>query len=416
MALTGRLTLTDPEGWAGLGGGNSSGQVVTDDSMLRLSTVWACARLVSETIGTLPLSVYERLGRDGRRVASEHPLHSILHTQPNADTTSSAHWEATVAAMLLRGNGRAEMLMVGERLVGLQFLDPRRLSPLTRNGAGQKIYRYTLPEGRQREIPHARVFSIPGFTLDGITGLSVIRYAADMLGAAQAADMVAGKTFQNGLMPTTYFKMEKVLTKAQREEFRENLEELRGALNAGTQPLLEAGMDVGNIGINPADAQLLETRRWSVEEICRWFRVPPWMVGHVGQGTKWGTGMEQEMIAFLTFTLMPWLRRIEQAINMRLFRPGDRTRYYAEFSIEGFLRADSAARASFYQSMVNNGVMTRDEVRVKENLPTRGGNADMLTVQSAMTTLDSLGKPQDSDRARAALRAWLDAGDSKPSE
>ena len=155
-------------------------------------------------------------------------------------------------------------------------------------------------------------------------------------------------------------------------------------------------MDAKTIGINPKDAQLLESRAFSIEEICRWFRVPPFMVGHAEKSTSWGTGIEQQMIGFLTFTLRPWLTRIEQAINKDLIPLAAQQNTYAEFSIEGLLRADSAARAEYFAKMANNGVMTRDEIREKENLPRKGGNADVLTVQSAMIPLDQLGQSSPS--------------------
>lgn len=172
-------------------------------------------------------------------------------------------------------------------------------------------------------------------------------------------------------------------------------------------------MDTGTIGINPDEAQLLESRGFSVEEICRWFRVPPFMVGHSEKSTSWGTGIEQQMIGFLTFTLMPWLRRIEQAIHKDLIAPNEQPRYYAEFAVEGLLRGDSAARAAFYSQMVNNGIFTRDDCREKENLERVGGNADVLTVQSAMVPLDDIGTAGDSEQVRAALMNWLSKPDDK---
>ena len=150
-------------------------------------------------------------------------------------------------------------------------------------------------------------------------------------------------------------------------------------------------MKAEKIGIPPRDAQLLESRAFSVEEVCRWFKVDPTLVGHGTAVSNWGTGLEQKMIAFLMFTLRPWLTRIEQAINTSLLTTSESTRYYAEFSVEGLLRADSKSRAAFFSTMVNNGIFTRDEVRKLENMPTMGGNAGVLTVQSAMTPLDNIG-------------------------
>lgn len=398
--------LTDVDAWERFGANSSAGVSVNDRNVLQLSAVWACARLISETIGTLPLGMHERT-TSGKRPAPQHPLHFILGTQPNADTVSSVHWEAVVAAMLLRGNARCERLMVGERFVGLQFLYPGRLS-ITSKGDGSKEYRYTEDDGRQRIIPSSRIWTIPGWSLDGKTGVSVIQYGAQVFGAALATDEAAAGTFKRGLMPTTWFKYPKVLTPKQREDARELIENrLSGAINSGRPAILEAEMELGTVGINPKDAQMLESRAFSVEEICRWFRVPPWMVGHTDKSTSWGTGIEQQMIGFLVFTLGPWLKRIEQSIVKDLLTPAERLRYYPKFAVEGLLRADSAARAAFYSVMVNNGILTRDEVRELEDRAPMGGNAAVLTVQTALAPLDTLGSNTADQQARAAMANWL---------
>lgn len=413
-ALTGGpMRLTEPGDWESIFGASVAGQDVNNETILRLSTVWSCTRLIAESIAQLPLSIYERTPA-GKRIASQHGLQLILHSRPNADSTASLYWESVVAAMLLRGRALSEKLMIGERVVGLSFLAPARTSGPHKRGDGSKFYRFTNEDGRQREIPASRVWVIPGFSLDGKNGCSVIRYGASVFGSALAADNAATATFKNGMMKAVYFRMEKLLTKGQREEFRESLEELQGAINAGKSPLLEGGMDAKEVGISPADAQLLQSRGWSVEEICRWFRTPPWMVGHTEKSTSWGTGIEQQMIGFLTFTLAPWLRRIEQSIDKDLLTPAENVRYYAKYSVEGLLRADSAGRAAFYAVMVDKGILTRDEVRELEDRVPMGGNAAVLTVQSAMTTLDSLGASTTENQARAALRALLGLEDNSP--
>lgn len=382
-----------------------AGVEVTPNAVMQLDAVWSCVRLISETIATLPLAMYERTSA-GKRVSPQHPLHFVIHDQPNVDSTASVFWEAMVAAMLLRGAGRSEKLYVGEQLVGLAYLDPDKLVCTRDFNTGRKKFTYPRPNGTLREIPEARVWTIPGFTLDGTNGVSVIAYGAKVFGNAIAADKAAAQTFKSGLLQTVYYKMAAFLSPKQRAEFKANLQ---GSVERGETPLLEGGSSVESIGIKPSDAQLLESRGYSVEAICRWFRVPPWMVGHTEKSTSWGTGIEQQMIGFLTFTLAPWLKRIEQAISKDLLRPGERARYYPKFSVEGLLRADSAARAAFYAAMVNNGILTRDEVRELEDREPMGGNAAVLTVQSAMTTLDGLGTADASDanNARAAIRAFL---------
>lgn len=365
------------------GGSGSAGGGSTNE--LRLSTVWACVRIISETIPTLPLSLYERLPNGSRRKASDHPLHTLISSSPNQEMTAFNYWEAVIASLLLRGNAYSEKKYIGGRLVALEFLMPQNVHP-DRSG---KFYIYR-EKGGSRKIPINRIFHIPAFSLDGKTGLSPIQYGANVFRAAANADLAAGNTFQNGLMPTVAFTVDRKMNPEQREEFRAYVQSVSGALHSGQSPVLEEGVNAKTIGINPADAQLLESRAWSVEEICRWYRVPPWLVSHTQKSTSFGTGIEHQLIGFLTFTLNPWLVRIAQSINKHLLLPEERGRYYSEHTPEGLLRADSAARASYYGTMVDKGLMDRDECRDLENLPRRGGNAGKLTVQRQMVALDDI--------------------------
>jgi HK97 family phage portal protein len=399
------IAPTDGAFWSEYYGSTTeAGVTVSVTTALQLDAVWSCVRLISETIATLPLSMYERSSA-GKRIARQHPLHMVLHDQPNPDTTAAVFWESVIAAMLLRGNAHAEKLMAGNRVVGLLFLDPCRLT-LQVNPNGAKEWRYVDDSGRLRNIPDSRILHIPGFSLDGRYGVSVIQYGAKVFGGAIAAEKSANSTFQNGMIQNIYYKIEQWLKPNQRAEFKTNV---MGAIERGEAPLLEGSTDVKTLGIDPVDAQLLESRGFSVEAICRWFRVPPWMVGHTEKTTSWGTGIEQQMIGFLTFTLAPWLRRIEQAISKDLLTPGERLTYYPKFNVEGLLRADSQARATFYGAMVDKGILTRDEVRELEDREPMGGNAAKLTVQMNMTTLDDLGAKQD---GAASLRALLGFNDN----
>ncbi len=400
------IRLTDGGFWSQLfGSQSSSGKSVTVDTAMRVSAVWACVRLIAETIATLPLGVYRRLPDGGRVADTNHPLYTVLAISPNEHMSPVQFWEAMVASMLLRGNAYAEQHRSAGRVIALTFLLPGRMRLEFKNSVLRYFYNY--PDEGEREILAENLLHIPAFSLDGRIGLSPICYGADIIGAAMSAEDAANGTFKNGMMPTVAFKVNRVLKKEQRDEFRQYVETVSGALNAGRSPVLEEGVTPESIGINPTDAQLLETRGWSVEEVCRFFRVPPWMVGHTEKNTSWGSGLEQQVLGFLTFSLTTWLRRIEKSVGKQLMSPVDRMTHYAEFALEGLLRADSAARSAFYSSMTQNGIYTRDDCRVRENLPRRGGNADVLTVQTNLTPLDLLGQSSDGQAARAALQAWL---------
>lgn len=357
---------------------------------LSISTVWACVRLISGTVSTLPLNTFEKNTDGSRRFAPELPLYSVLHDVPNQDMTAQTFWQCVVASLLFNGEAYGEKLIGAlDRVVGINYLDFNRMT--WTYVQGERIWRYTDRDGTQRIIPRDRLFRVMGFTLDGYCGLSAIQYGARMFNSAELADTAANKTFKNGLLPTVAFFMDRVLQKAQRDEFRQFVKKVTGAWNAGESPILEGGMKAEQIGINPNDAQLLESRSWSVEEICRWFGVPPHMVGHTTKSTSWGTGLEQQNQGFLTYCLRFYLKAIEQAISKELFTAPQRLRFYAEFAIEGLLRADSVGRAALYASAAQNGWMKRSEIRALENLepdPT----ADQLTAQSNLLPLDMLGQ------------------------
>lgn len=390
-----------------VGSTSATGKTITVNKAMRLAACWSCVRLISETIATLPLGLYMRQADGGRKVASDNDLHWIINTNPNSRMTAVQFWEAVVASMLLRGNAFVEIVRIGGRIVALEFLLPNRMD-LDVADSGEILYRYREKNGQLRDIAGSDMMHIPAFSLDGQIGLSPIAYGADVFGAAMSAEDVAGSTFKNGMHQTVAFEVNKTLSPKQRDDFRDYVQRISGAMNAGKSPVLEEGVSAKVIGINPVDAQLLESREYSAEEICRFYMVDPTMVGYSDKASNWGTGLEQKLLRFLTFTLRSYMRRIEEGINRNLLTPSQRRQTYAEFSIEGLLRADSAGRATLYSQMVQNGIYTRDECRMKENLPRMGGNAGVLTVQTNLSPIDKLGQGDDGQAARAALQNWLD--------
>jgi HK97 family phage portal protein len=401
------IRLSDRGFWgAWFGGQSSSGKAVSVDNVMRLSTVWACVRIISTSVAGLPLGIYRRKADGDREDARDFSLYDVIHHSPNEDMTAFQFWQAVVASMLLWGNAYCEIHRSGSRVIALDFLMPSRVD-LEVDDDGRLEYWYRPKKGPRRQIERADMLHIPAFSIDGRVGMSAIRFGADVFGSAMSADDAANGTFKNGLLPTVAFSVDRILKPEQREEFREYVKTVSGAMNAGKSPVLEQGVKAETIGINPVDAQLLESRDHSIEEICRWFGVPPWMAGKTNAGSNWGTGLEQQMIAFLTFCISSMTSQIQQCVNKRLLTPVERRTYYSEFSLEAFLKADSAGRAAWYSQMTQNGIMTRDECRVKENLPRHGGNAAVLTVQTNLAPIDQLGQSTDGQAAQAALKNWL---------
>lgn len=405
------LRLTDGDFWSQLMATSKSGKTVNVNTAMQLAAVWACVRRISETVAMLPLGLYERQ-KDGGRVQVQSSLSNVLSHRPNADMTSMQFWEAVLASLLLKGNAFIEIHRSGSDIIALDFLMPNRMDvDLADNGS--LIYWYTPRKGRKRQILKQNMMHIPAFSLDGLMGLSTISYGANVFGGAMSAEDVSANTFKNGMTKTVAFSVDRILKKEQRDEFREYVKTITGAMNAGKSPILEQGVKPELIGINPIDAQLLESRNHSVEEICRWFLVDPSLIGVGGKDSNWGTGLEQKMIGFVTLTLSSWIRRIEQSIYINLLTPAQRQNQYAQYNLEALLRGDSGSRAEFYSKMTQNGIYTRDDCRVKENLPRRGGNADVLTVQTNLSPIDQLGSQSESDKAQSALMNWLNQDKDK---
>jgi|SRR5688572_14497251 len=398
------LSLQNPAGWP-VSNASFTGKSVTVDGALKLATVWACVRLISETLATLPLGFYKREKDGSRTPATTHNLYELLHNQPNADMTAVMFWEAVVASMLLWGNAYIEIVRSGNTVVALRFLHPWSMNiRKTKTGAREYVYREDMNKP-ERVISEANMMHVPAFSLDGVTGLSPVSYGANVFGTSIETDKASAETFRDAMRAPAVLTVNKVLTNPQREQIRAHVKQVSAD---GGVYVLEAGTGFQTLKFNPVDAELLSSREWNVSEICRWFGLDPVMVGHGSKDSNWGTGLEQKMLWFLIFALRKWCVRLEQAVRKNLLTPVERKTYFAEFAMEGLLRGDSAARSAWYEKMVRNGIFTRDFCRALENQAPMGGNAAVLTIESNMVALDALAeKAEPSTTARNALMAWL---------
>ncbi|HHB9102527.1 TPA: phage portal protein [Klebsiella pneumoniae] len=379
------IGLTTGEFWQEWFGTSSSGKVVTADKIIRLSTVWACVRLLSESVSTLPLKIYERQSDGSRKLAQNNLAYQILCRRPNPEMTPSRFMLMIVASICLRGNAFVEKFFIGNKLVSMVPLLPQKMV-VKRLDSGKLQYTYT-ENSVKRIIPVDRMMHIRGFGLDGVCGMMPTMAGVDVFGAAMSVDEAAAKIFENGLQSTGFLSSKTALNKEQRERLRQNLQSFIGSKNAGKLMVLENELTYQNVTMNPEAAQLLESRSFSIEEICRWFRVPPFMVGHTTKQSSWASSLEGMNMLFLTHTLRPLLVNIEQEISRCLLNSDEDL--FAEFSVEGLLRADSAGRAAYYTSALQNGWMSRNDVRRLENMPPIEGG-DIYTVQLNLTQLKNL--------------------------
>lgn len=403
-----RLTLSNGSGWASLfGRETASGKTVTLDAALQSATFWACVRVNAQAVASLPGSMYEKRA-NGSREKVDDPIAEVLSESPNADQTPLEFWEEAVAWLMVRGNAYSEMVMSGRTLTALQPMPASHCWP-HRTMDGELVYKFS-DRGKVETLPREKVFHIKGFG-QGLKnrdeGLTTIAYGANSIGAALAASESAGKMFGNGLQASGVLTSDQTLDEGQRIQLQKIMDSYVGSTKAGKLMILEAGLKYEAMSLNPDDAQLLETRRFDVEEICRWCGTPPIIIGHAGEGqTMWGSGVEQILLSWLTLGVDPIADRIEARIKKQLIRPtGKRSRYF-EFNREALLQMDSKAKASFLSTNVQNGLMTRNEGREKLNLPHMDGG-DMLTAQTNLAPLSQLGKSSDANAARNAVLSWL---------
>jgi HK97 family phage portal protein len=386
--------------WAAWAGREvSSGENTSPDRVMTLAAFSRGVRLWASTIATLPLDVY-KVGTDGRGKLVTDPqdqYRQVLKISPNADQTPTEFWEGLIGCEFISGDGLARKIFVGNRLVAMTLMDPMRTAVIRDPATFALRYRYTDPRGKMIELDPAEVFHLKGFGFGGDRGLSRVQYGAQTFGSSLAADKVAAKMFKSGLSSSGFIETGQAINEGDRPRLEKVLQDYQGSDNAGKLMILEAGMKYTPVSMSAQDSQLLASRGFNIEEIARWLDLPPILLGHNGSGsTMWGTGVEQVIQAWYTLGLRAELHRLEQAIAKRVIAPADQVRYYVKFNVEGLLRGDSAARANLYSVFVQNGIMTRAEVRELEDLePYDGEGADKLTAQVNLTTLEQIGAGQD---------------------
>ena len=369
-----------------------AGPVVNEQTALRSTTVYRCVCLISGLIASIPLSVYERT-KDGRRTAADHKLYPLLHDVPN-DLMGSFTWREQIAVDLLLGGNHYSIIERDNANRVYGFMPVLRYAVEPYRAGGQNRYRITTSEGvlevRQEDMLH-----VPGLGFDGLKGLSPIGVVGKgPVGLDMALSEYQSRVHANGATPSGVLS---VAQKISPEGFKRLQAQFRrdhsGLMNAGKPIIADEGTEWASMQMSPHDAQTLETRRFQVADICRLYGVPPHMVGETDKSTSWGSGIEQQSIGFLRYTLEPWLKRIEDELYRKLFfsnRPTAQN-YYAEFDRDALLAMDSKAQAEAFSSGIQNGYYKPSEVRRWKNLPPAEG-ADQLLVNSTLVPIAMAGK------------------------
>lgn len=367
------------------GGMSSAGVAVTQQSAMRVSAVYASVALIGGAIASMPLPVYQRA--ESGRARANHDVWWLLNEQPHPTITAAVMWEYLVTSLLLNGDAYARILRAGSRIVGFEPLPKSRIT--TKREDDRLFYVWQKDDGGVLTIEQEDMIHVPGPGFDGLNGMSQIRYALrNSAGIALAADEYSATFFRNGARPDFAIEAPGNVTAEQQEMLRRTWSARYGGIeNAHLPALLVGGAKVHELTMNAEDAQLIDTRRFQVEDVARIFGVPPHMIGHTSSATSWGTGIEQMSIGFVKYTLQRHLVKIEQEFNRKIWPK--RERYFVEFATAGLERGDYKSRNEGYRIAVGRagepGWMTVNEIRKLENLPPIEGG-DQLNPATAPTT------------------------------
>lgn len=367
-----------------------SGKAVNAETALKLSAVWACVRLLSESVGAMPINVW-RIDRDGKRMLdTNHWLHSLLNNLPNRYQTRNEFFETITANLFLSGNAfvRKDIKPGNGQVTQLIPLSASQTEvELTANG--DRIYKYSRG-GNLQTLSQGEVWHMPLMPTNGVVGLSPLQYGARTMGIAMAAEDRVAKLASNGFKPTGVLMIDQLLKPGQRDAIREEFSDL---MEGEGDPLrvLEAGMTFQSISMPPKDVQLLETRKFSIEDIARIYGVPSILINDTAASSTWGSGISEIKEGFYTLTLQPLLERIEASIKRWVLPTGERDRFEIEFDFTKFLRGNEAARVSTATSAISGNLLTIDEARERFDglAPLPEGRGSVMYNQSQMIPLGS---------------------------
>lgn len=345
-----------------------AGVTVNETSSLGMPAVWRAVNLIAGAAASLPLHAY-RTGDQGRRVVTTGQAAALLR-DPHPDMTPFELWETVFAHMLLWGNA---YLWIGRNTLGqvaeLWPIHPGRVKVGRTSDVGRKVY--SIDSG-DMEHDDSTILHLPAFGYDGVCGVSPVRIARQGIGLALAAEEYGARLFGSGSLASGILQTDQRLTQEQADMLSARWKTKRAGLKSAHETIiLDAGAKFHQLTIPPEDAQFLQSRSFQISEVARMFGVPPHMLMDTDKSTSWGTGIEQQSIGFVVYTLRPWLTRVEQRVS-RMLRPQP---VYARYVVEGLLRGDSTQRAAFYKQMWDIGVLSTNDIReLEERGPVEGGD------------------------------------------
>ena len=406
----------DPSMVAFFGGRPSAtGVVVTPDSALMASAVWRAISLLTKSLASIPLNTYTYLEGAGKSVNTAHALYDLLHNAPNDWQTSYEWREMMVGHLELRGNAYSEIVSSpgNGKITALIPLHPDRVRPHYRamvpGGPKVRFYDYAPLDGPSRILLWDEMLHWRGFSTDGISGISRIAMASEAIGLSLAAEEHGARFFSNDATPGGILSHPKTLSEPAQQRLKKSWNDRQqGVTKAHAPAVLEEGMTWTSVGVNSKDAQFLETRKFQVDEVARWFDIPPHKLMEMGASTF--GNIEEQNIEFVTDAVIPRCTKIAQACMRDLMSRDDRKKSFIDFVVKGLLRGDMKSRFESWAVAKNAGFMSADDIREEENMnPIPGGVGKMYLVPLNMIPADKVGAMADKAAAPAPDPAAIPA-------
>jgi len=395
--FTARAPMTQPStggfGFGSFFGGSSN--TISPQTAMQLTTVFACNRVIAETLSSISLNVYEKI-KDGKEKATNFSLYNILKYRPNPNMTSVMWREMIVQDLNTRGNHYSQIIRNGHGAITALYPLICDNMEVSLSSSSKLIYTYNTGKKKinltSREIFHVR--GLP--SEDGITGLSPIEYNRRAIQLGDTTQEFGINFFERGANATGAFSSPGELSNTAFNRLKKDVnDKYAGMNNSGKPMLLEAGLKFERISINNNDSQFLETRKYQKEEIASIFRVPMHMINSLENATF--SNIEHQSLEFVQFTMLPWIKRIEQAFTMLLLTEREQEKYSIKFNVDTLLRGDFKTRTEGYQTLIQNGVLSVNEVRALENLNSIGTAGDQRYMQLNMTTIENLNKGEKNE-------------------
>lgn len=372
---------------------NTRAVFVSEESSLAISAVWACVRILSETVGTLPIHLYQRT-RNGREKAKGHPCSQLLQ-KPNSYLTRFSLMHHLMICCTLWGNGYARIYRDKYfRPVRLRLLHPTEIEPILTYD-DELFYR----DKTGLFIPCYDIIHLKGVSTDGYKGKSPIAVHRDNLSLSVSAQRYGEKFFNQGGNMSGVFKYPATLKPEAYKRLKNDLiAQSTGLHNAHTPLLLEGGMTYERISIPPEDAQFIATRKFQKTEIATIYGVPPHMIADLERATN--NNIEHQGMEFVQYCLLPYLVRLEEEFNRKLLREDEFEEFYFLFGLNGLLRGDAKTRSEYYKNMNLIGALNANEIRSLEDMNSYNGG-DTYFVQANMQTIEkaiTISAPEDNDK------------------